>query len=396
MKTTKRRLVLSVALSLVLALVSAGCSTPVARDIPHASVWQDEAFGYDRALVTETRESLFALDPEIVQLLGTAPGGQRSSERRLNHLVSRLYGENGIRLSYATGHTTGASETWRNKRGDCLSLTILAYASARSLGIDARMQEVQVPVAVDRRDGVDFISGHVNVLIRNESEVLLNGQVFGAGSFVIDFEPQVGSRRVGQWLSENEILARFYNNRGTEYLVQKDDARAYAYYRAAIALAPDFSASLANMAQLYIRRGLLPGAEQLLRYAISESPKAYGPMRSLHQLLVSQGRTAEAQHYAQLLTKRQDEDPYYWLSVGIADLKAGHVPAAVRALERAQALTSGFEEIHYHLALAYARNGQRDAAHKQLATLRAINHDDPGVPLLSKKFSALSQPVSVH
>lgn len=396
MKTVKRKLVLCVALSLALALVSAGCSTPVSRGIPHASVWQDAAFGYDRALVTETRESLFALDPEIVQLLLASPGGQRSSERRLNHLVSRLYGENGIRLSYAMGHTTGASETWRNKRGDCLSLTILAYAAARFLGIDARMQEVQVPVAVDRRDGVDFISGHVNVLVRNEAEVLLNGQVFGAGSFVIDFEPQLGSRRVGQRLSESEILARFYNNRGTEYLVQKDDARAYAYYRAAIALAPDFDPTIANMAQLYIRRGLLPGAEQLLRHAVSESATAYGPMRSLQQLLLSQGRTAEAQHYAQLLAKRQDDEPYYWLSLGIADLQAGRMPAAVRALERAQALTSGFEEIHYHLALAYARNGQRDAAHKQLAALKAINNNDPGVTLLSKKFSALAQPVSAH
>jgi tetratricopeptide (TPR) repeat protein len=258
------------------------------------------------------------------------------------------------------------------------------------------MQEVQVPVAVDRRDGIDFISGHVNVLVRNESDVLLYGQVFGAGSFIIDFEPQVGSRREGQSLSEGEILARFYNNRGTEYLVQKDDARAYAYYRAAIALAPDFHPALANMAQLYMRHGLLPGAEQLLRHAVSNSATAYGPMRSLHQLLQSQGRTAEAQHYAQLLTKRQDDDPYYWLSQGIADLQAGRTPAAVRALERAQSLTSGFEEIHYHLALAYARNGQRDAAHKQLAALKAINQNDPGVPLLGKKFSALAQPASVH
>jgi tetratricopeptide (TPR) repeat protein len=257
------------------------------------------------------------------------------------------------------------------------------------------MQEVQVPVAVDRRDGVEFISGHVNVLVRNESEVFLNGQVFGVGSFVIDFEPQVGSRRTGQWLSEAEILARFYNNRGTEYFVQKDDVRAYAYYRAAIEAAPGFAPATANLAQLYVRRGLLPGAEQLLRHAIALGGPSYLPMRSLHQLLLAQGRTTEAQHYAQMLEKRQDEDPYYWLSKGIVALRDARFRAAVSALERAESLTSGFEEIHYHLALAYARNGQREAAKRQLAVLTSIDNKDPGVALLSKKFSALALPTAM-
>nr|WP_295784764.1 tetratricopeptide repeat protein [Rhodoferax sp.] len=373
-----------------------GCaSTPLPVLPPPAFVWQDAAFNYDRSLVTETRDALFALDPEVVQNLRMDDGSIRSAERRLNKLLARLYGPNGIQLSYATGHTTGASDTWHNKRGDCLSLTILAYASARFLGIDARMQEVQVPVAVDRRDGVEFISGHVNVLVRNESEVFLNGQVFGVGSFVIDFEPQVGSRRTGQWLSEAEILARFYNNRGTEYLVQKDDARAYAYYRAAIEAAPGFAPASANLAQLYVRRGLLPGAEQLLRHAIALGGPSYLPMRNLHQLLLAQGRTTEAQHYAQMLEKRQDEDPYYWLSKGIVALRDGRLRAAVSALERAESLTSGFEEIHYHLALAYARNGQREAAKKQLVVLTAIDSKDPGVALLSRKFSALALPTAM-
>jgi tetratricopeptide (TPR) repeat protein len=388
----------NICLSAIVCAVVAlgGCAAPVALSAPPASVWQDAAFAYDRSLVTETRESLFALDAEVVQSLRQDDGGVRSSERRLNKLLARLYGANGIRLSYASGHTTGASETWHNKRGDCLSLTMLAYASARFLGIDARMQEVQVPVAVDRRDGLEFISGHVNVLVRNESEVFLNGQVFGVGSFIIDFEPQVGSRRAGQWLTESEILARFYNNRGTEYLVQKDDARAYAYYRAAIDAAPGFAPATANLAQLYVRRGMLAGAEQLLRHAIALGGASYAPMRSLHQLLLADGRTAEAQHFAQLLAKRQDEDPYYWLSRGIGALQDSRFGAAVSALERAESLTSGFEEIHYHLALAYSRNGQREAAHKQLALLTAINNKDPGVALLSRKFSALALPAAAH
>ena len=376
-----------------------GCAAPKVSTsslAPPDNVWQDNEFAYQRGLVTETRETVFALDPEVVRALRADDGIAHSTELRLDLLVARLYGSNGIRLSYASGHTTGASETWHNKRGDCLSLTILAYASARYLGIDAHMQEVKVPASIDRRDGVDFINGHVNVLVRHSAEVVINGQSFGAGSFIIDFEPQAGARRSGQWLTENAIMARYYNNRATEYLVQKDDARAYAYYRAAIEVEPDFAPTFGNLAQLYAKHGLLQSAEQLLRHAIAMGGPQYVPLRAMHKLLLAQGRGAEAQHYADLLAKRQDEDPYYWMGLGMAALREGRNGAAIGAFERAASLTTGFEELHFHLGVAYWRNGQRDAASKQLAAINAINKKDPGVALLSKKLQGMAPQTAVY
>ena len=382
----------------LVVLATGGCAAPKASTslAPPDNVWQDTAFAYQRGLVTETRESVFALDADVVRNLRADDGVAHSTEARLDLLVARLYGTNGIRLSYANGHTTGASETWHNRRGDCLSLTILAYASARYLGIDAHMQEVRVPASIDRRDGVDFINGHVNVLVRHAAEVTINGQAFGAGSFIIDFEPQVGSRRSGQWLTENAIMARFYNNRATEYLVQKDDLRAYAYYRAAIETAPDYAPAFGNLAQLYAKHGLLPGAEQLLRHAIALGGPSYAPLRTIHHLMVVQGRTEQAQYYADLLAKRQDEDPYYWIGLGMAALREGRNGAAIGALERAAALTTGFEELHFHLGVAYWRNGQRDAATKQLAAMNAINNKDPGVAMLTKKLQGIAPQTAVY
>lgn len=386
---------LSAVLFVVMGL--GGCTAPkVASNLaPPDSVWQDSQFAYQRSLVTETRASVFALDPEVVRSLRLDDGASRSTEGRLDLLVARLYGPNGIRLSYANGHTTGASQTWHNKRGDCLSLTILAYASARYLGIDAHMQEVQVPASVDRREGVDFINGHVNVVVRHGDEVRINGQSFGAGSLIIDFEPQVGTRRSGQWLTDNAIMARYYNNRATEYLVQKDDIRAYAYYRAAIETAPEFAPAFGNLAQLYARHGLMPGAEQLLRQAIALGGPSYSPLRTMHTLLRAQGRNAEAEHYAELLAKRQDEDPYYWMGLGMAALEEGRNGAAISALERAASLTTGFEELHFHLGVAYWRNGQHAAASKQLAAMNAINTKDPGVAMLSKKLQGKASQTAV-
>ncbi|OYT90252.1 MAG: hypothetical protein CFE43_19170 [Burkholderiales bacterium PBB3] len=366
----------------------AGCAAPPLAGAPPSGLWQDQAFGYQSSLVTETRDSVFALDRAMQASLNT-PGNQlQSTRQRLDLLVARLYDPKGLRLSYASGRTTGAAETWRSQSGDCLSLTVMAYAAARALGLNAYMQEVQVPLTFDRRDGVDFIGGHVNLLVRHAYDVPLNDRTMNVENFVVDFEPQMGANRFGQRLTEDDIMARYYNNRAAQYLIAKDDARAYAYYRAAIAVGPGYAPAFANLAQLYVRKGLLAGAEQLLTHAIALGGPTYSALRNMQMLLTTQGRNAEAQHYAQLLVKQQNESPYYWMGLGMAAMRDSDYRAAIRTLERAAALATGFEEIHYQLALAYWRDGQQQAAREQLAVLDGINHHAPGVGTLSKKFSA--------
>lgn len=383
-----------VALFVVQGLV--GCAVPQLASEPLAALWQDQAFGYQSALVTETLDTVFALDPALEESLRAKGGVARSMSQRLDMLVSRLYDPKGLRLSYASGRTTNAAETWRNQSGDCLSLTILAYASARFLGINAYMQEVPVPVAFDRRGGVDFINGHVNLMVRHAHELSVNGRMVDVENFVVDFEPQLGSHRFGQKLSESDVMARYYNNRAVEYLVQQDDARAYAYFRAAIMAAPDYAPAFTNLAQLYIRLNLFSGAEKLLVRAIALAGPSQVPLQSMHKLLVAQGRSAEAQKYAELLAKKQDENPYHWMGLGMTALQDGRYGSAIRALERAAALSNGFEEIHYYLALAYWRDGQHEAARKQLLALSAINQQAPGVAALSKKFSSLAPKSAVY
>ena len=385
----------NVCVAVLVVLGLAGCATPQLAKKPVDVLWQDQAFAYNPALVTETRDSVFTLEADMLESLRTRDHKEHSLRQRLDRLVSRLYDPKGIRLSYASGRTTGAAETWRSQSGDCLSLTVLAYASARALGINATMQEVQVPLTLDRRGGVDFVSGHVNVLVHHAYDFATHGRVATMDSFIIDFEPQLGANRVGAPLAESDILARYYNNRAAQYMVANDDARAYAYYRAAIAAEPAYAPAFSNLAQLYLRKGLLASAEPLLQHAIALDGSSFSPLRTMHTLLTAQGRTAEAQHFAALLAKQQRENPYYWMGLGDTAMRAGDYGAAIRALERAAALTTGFEEIHFQLALAYWRDGQPSAARKQLAVLSSINQEAPGVGVLSKKFSALKPATTV-
>jgi tetratricopeptide (TPR) repeat protein len=299
-----------------------------------------------------------------------------------------LYGRQVKPFPYAAGHSTVAAETWQQKRGDCLSLTVLAFSMAREMNMVSQMQEVRVPVLFDRRDSFDFINEHVNVLFRRSGPLnWLEGRL-QSDDMIVDFEPQIGWNREGQALSDNAILARYYNNIAAEHLVSERRTLAYAYFKAAILAEPGYPSSYGNLALLYRHAGLLADAEQLLRYAIVLSDAATFPVSSLHKLLLEQGRTTEAEQYARLLQSRRDKDPYYWIGLGLQHLQDGKIRQSISALEEAQRLTNGFAEVHRYLAVAYWRAGEPARANEQLMLLAALNRDGTDVATLRKKFSA--------
>jgi hypothetical protein len=121
---------------------------------------------------------------------------------------------------------------------------------ANALGMSVQMQEVRVPVVFDRRGNVESVNRHVNVLIRGVGQVYLKDGSMQSGDVIIDFEPQVASRREGLALSDDGILARFHNNVAVEHLAQGDLTLAYAHFKAAILADAGYSPTYANLAQL--------------------------------------------------------------------------------------------------------------------------------------------------
>ena len=367
-------------------IVLAGCAAAPPAPLPADLLWQDRAFKYDAALVSVGKRDLFQLDAGLLSKLHDSGIQDSSAQYRLHYLVSILFGPEAKDLPYSAGHSTIAAETWRRKTGDCLSLTVLSYALAKALDMSVQMQEVRVPVVFDRRGNVEFLNRHVNVLVRGAGDLYLIAGSMRSGDVIIDFEPQIASRREGLALSDDGILARFYNNLAAEYLAQDDLTLAYAYFKAAVLADPGYSPSYSNLAQLYTRKGFLRSAEQLLLHAIALSDDADIALRSLHQLLISQGRESEAVKYTEILHARQEKDPYYWLGVGLDQLQRGNYRKSISALEHAQELTRGFQEVHRYLAIAYWRAGKQPQAKNQLSVLTSLMFDDSGLAALRKKI----------
>lgn len=353
-------------LAAVLAAL-AGCAGVPAQDpLP----WRDAGFAAAGDVAIPSRDDLFRLDPELLAQVRSPEAADWAPSRKLRHLLAIVFGPDARRFNYAPGHSTTASETWRARRGDCLSLTVLTYAVGRALGMPAQMQEVDVPVLYERRDGLDYVNQHVNVLFRRSQWV--PSEEAQPHDVVIDFEPEFASARAGRPLDENAVYARFLNNRAVESLAHGERAQAHAWFRAAIAADPSYAASYGNVALLYRTAGYAQEAEAFLQRSAALAREADVALHALRELMAAQGRDGEVRRYDNLLQARRTRDPYYWIETGERALLAGDAPRAVRALEQAREMTGNFAEVHALLALAYERAGDPAKAQQERAALAAL------------------------
>jgi tetratricopeptide (TPR) repeat protein len=361
--------------------VLAGCASSTPPPPAAALPWQDTHFAWRADRVAETPADIFRLDPQLAQLLDDPALQNLSPTARAGQLLTLIFGPKRNGFAYESGHTTGAAESWRRHRGDCISLTVLAYAAARALRLEAEIQEIHIPALYVRRDGVDFVNHHVNLHLH-----LPASAHEGAREMIVDFDPDGMPWVSGETLSEAAVVARMYNNFAAEALAAGREQRAYAYLKAAIAADPAHAASYTNLAVLYRRDGFDPQAEALLRQAIAINVQPQTAMHVLHDLLQDEGRTADALAVAKQLRSREDVDPYYWIDRGAHDLAEGRPSDAVRALQRAEALSAGFGEVHRLLVTAYLQVGQRDKAREQLALLAAAERGNPAIAKLKRKL----------
>jgi Tfp pilus assembly protein PilF len=376
---------------ILIVLALAGCaSAPPSTAESDALPWLDAEYDWKAARVTVTPKDLFQLDPELEAMIVAPQWRGTPTSNKLKRLVAMVYGADGKRFAYRAGHSTTAAQTWRERSGDCLSLTVLTYAIARRLDMHPVMQEVQTPAIYDRAGDLDVVNQHVNLLlpnVRTDFFVLAEAKPH---DIVLDFDPDFASAWRGDPLTENAIVARYYNNVAAEKMAIGDNEAAYAYFKAAVRAEPHYPAAYGNVAVLYRRTGHDREAEAMLRHAVALNGRTDVALHELHRLLVDQKRTAEAQEIARRLESRQSADPYYWMGQGVKLLIDNDPKAAVSKFERAQEIAPTFDEIHRYLALAYVRAGDAGRARHEIELASAGGHANK-VEIIKRKLQQLER-----
>jgi Tfp pilus assembly protein PilF len=373
------------AVSSIAAILLAACASapPSGDPVP----WLDAKFGYDPALVTVTAQDLFRLDPQLARRLEEPSVRQVPVGLKLKRVIDTIFDKDRKGFAYRAGHSTGAAETWRTRSGDCLSLTVLTYSVARTLGMSPVMQEVRTPAVFGREGAFDVVNQHVNVLFPHiRGDLMAESQDH---EVVIDFEPDYAAPRRGIPLTEAGILARYYNNVAVENMAAGNYPTAYAYFKAAVRAEPSYSSPYGNLAVLYRRLGHDEEAERLLRYAVGLGGNTDVALHELHRFLKDHGRLREAGEIERKLEARQASDPYHWIGLALANMEKNEMARAIDELQQANDIAPTFAEVHRYLAVAYARSGEVQKARQELAALENLGGPVNKIALLRRKLDRL-------
>ena len=307
---------------------------------------------------------LLTLDDEMRRFFSTRIDVAAAQEIRLNQIIAALLGEQGLHLVYWSGANYSAREIFRQRRGNCMSFSLLAVAVARAYGLTAKFCEVNTYPRWDRYGNLITEVRHLNVQIR----VNLNRYELDLLP-VADRPTSVASAEV---VSDARAFAHFYNNIGVYRLSEGAAAEAQALFDRALAADPTAAFVWANKGSALQMAGDLTAAQTCLERAVHEAPKDLSALSSLADLYAETGRTKQADQLEKKVARYRLQNPYYLSLLARTEYSRGEYPEAEKHLRRAIAIKDDEPEF-YELRILVAQGLGRTAdAQRWTAKLQSL------------------------
>jgi tetratricopeptide (TPR) repeat protein len=270
-------------------------------------------------------ENILRLTPEMIAFLDEHVDRDANSSTVLDQLLRALLGSNQFKLVY-DDRTRTAQQTFRDRRGNCLSFTTLFIAMARNLGLDASYQEVEIPPDWSLFGQSFVLSRHVNVFLR-----LRHGE-----TGLVDFNFYDRSTRYeGEVISDRRAHAHYFNNIGAEHMLAGDTPRALLNFFASIGEDRSFAPAWANLGVLYQREGYPEYAEAAYRAALQAERPGLAAMSNLANLYEQEGEAELAERYRERVRRHRMRNTYYRYYLASEAFASGEYSLAIRHLEHA-------------------------------------------------------------
>jgi tetratricopeptide (TPR) repeat protein len=335
-------------------------------------IFLDEKFKGYQDITIETETEIFALSPEMI-VMAKSIASERDVRRKANKLLRNFFNPEYINLAYKSGANLIASQAFKNREANCLSLTIMAYAIAKEAKLKVAFQNVSVPEYWVRNGRVNMLTGHINLSVLQPKSP--HQMIFLTRTDLeIDFDPFINKKSFPkQQIDKPTVLAMFYNNKGANAMVNGDYVTAYAYFKSAIQKDPLFSSVWGNLGILYRLKGFQNNAIDSYRYAINLNRNNLTAMENLSRLLHLNGNHEEAQRLDSHIMRKRASNPYYYGLLGDEKFYQGAYQAAINHYRKAIKLNKNIHEFYFGLAKVYYMLDDIDKAESYLKKAMAKN-----------------------
>jgi tetratricopeptide (TPR) repeat protein len=372
-----------------LAISALACSS-ARESLDRAAVTPDEllagtALGVPAGspvAVVEAQEVL-SPSPEMRAFLDANVDRKGTAIIMLRQLVSAIVETDTFGVVY-DDTTRTASETFRVRRGNCLSFSSMFVALAREVGLDVQFQEVDIPPDWTLDNDTFVLNRHVNVYV----------DLRQLGKRVVDFN--IGDFKASYEMvkiSDTRALAHYYNNIGVERMQAGDVASALACFRKAIADNDRrFSPAWTNLGTLYLRNGRPAHAEAAYLQALKASDSDLVAMSNLARLYDRQGDRERADAYRQRVSHHRMLNPYYRYELARRAYVAKRYDAAIGHLEYAIRKRPKEDQFYFLLGASYLEKGDVRAAQRWFARAQEVAATDALKRRYSSKVDTLLRP----
>jgi tetratricopeptide (TPR) repeat protein len=275
---------------------------------------------------------LLTLDQTVIDYLDRHIDPALGGWELVDRLQQLLFSEEFLNIQYDDAANLTASQTFTERRANCLSLVNLYIGMARHLGLTAVYQTIQIRPVWNRRGELLILSEHINVL----------GSLGPTNQYIVDFTPEVRlQQQTANVVSDQQARALYFNNLAVEHLIEGRLERALQDFRSALAHDPDLAIAWNNIGSALGRLGETEMSEYSFLKASAIDRNSVSAANNLARFYFEQGEFAKSERYRKAVESYNRRNPYYHYLLGNLayeeedfDSALGHFQEAIRREEQ--------------------------------------------------------------
>ena len=328
----KGRYIKQLCISLACLALSA-CATTERGTTQHEglSAWMKQAIQYEDSLDIShphRQHQIYRVSDEMREIL-ESQFSDYSKVRAIREIATWLLAPEGHGMSYDINANFAPIDAYREKRGNCLSFTLLISSMAAELGIEMKFNEVDLPDVwdMDESNGM-VLYRHINAIFRTQQRELV---------FDLAME-EYDSRYPQRTITARQALALLHNNFAVDALRLNDFDTANHHMMLAVGANRHNSDIWGNIGVMFNRNGQTELAEQALLHAMRVDERNSAAASNLERFYRERGDDKRAQHYYRLASRARFNNPYYQYNQAKHAYKEGSFRNARKAIKRAKRL----------------------------------------------------------
>ena len=290
--------------------------------------WIQEVVNYQQQLSAEHTDKIESvlsvtqeMRDEVINKFSHLPRHRAAKE-----LAKWLLAKDGLNMRYDVTANLTPKQAYQQRRGNCLSFTMLLSALASEIDINIEFNAVDIPHTwgMDEQLGMVFYR-HVNGVLTT----VHTRQIFDLAMDVYY------SGYAQRFITRNQALALLLNNRAIDLLGSDQIQRAEHSLKFALSLSPTNADLWVNLGVVMKRKNNFELAELAFNYAYQLDKYNIPAASNLERLYTEQGFVAKALKFQKQADRVHKTNPYYYFQIALDEYSANRYGGALKATNQA-------------------------------------------------------------